>query len=232
MSISNTIESYRKRRKQLVPLLIGIVALLLVVIGVVVVVSSLGGGGLTTLFASDTPTPTNTFTPTNTVMPTDTPTITLTPTETPTATPSEPYQYVVQEGDNLYSIVEQKNLGDNGLILIYMLNPGIDPATGLISVGQTITLPPPNYPLPTSTPIPTGLVPGSRITYRVMPGDSFGSIANRFNSTVDAIVLANKATLPDGVDTVIYPGQLLLVPIDLVTPFPTTTPTLEATATP
>jgi LysM repeat protein len=72
------------------------------------------------------------------------------------------------------------------------------------------------------------LGPGSRIDYLVLPGDNPGSIANKFNSTVDAIVLANKAAMPDGAKSLIYPGQLLIVPINLVTPVPTK----AATATP
>ena len=48
-----------------------------------------------------------------------------------------------------------------------------------------------------------------------------GGIANKFNSTVDAIVLANKTVLKDGVSSILYPGELLIVPIDLVTPVPT-----------
>jgi LysM repeat protein len=236
MTIKDTIESYRKRRNQSMPLILGGVAILLVVVGVVIVVTSINGGGVAKLFATKTPTPTITPMPTNTLPPTDTPTITPTPTVTPTATPSSVYDYVVLEGDTLTSIVKAKNLGDNGLILIYILNPKIDPATGFITVGQTIQLPPPNYPLPTSTPLPTGLAPGAHITYRVMPGDSLGSIANKFNSTIDAIVLANKAALPDGAKSLIYPGQLLIVPINLVTPVPTkvatATPTPTVTATP
>jgi len=229
MTITNTIDSYRKRRKQRLPLILGGAAVLLVVVGIIIVVTSLNGGGIT-LFATKTPTPTITPSPTNTSVPSKTPTITPTPTETGTATPSAPYPYVIQEGDDLYTISQKKNLGDNGMILIYILNPLIDPATGFITVGQTIILPPPNYPLPTSTPIPTGLAPGSRITYRVMPGDSLTLIAIKLNSTVDAIVLANKIALPDGISTILSPGQLLVVPVNLVTPVPTVI--LTATATP
>jgi LysM repeat protein len=236
MTINETIESYRKRRNRLTPLILGGVAILLVIIGIVIVVTSLRGGGLTKLIATKTPTPTITPVPTNTPTLTETPTVTPTPTITPTATPSSVYDYVVQEGDTLTSIVIAKNLGDNGLILIYILNPEIDPATGFITVGQTIKLPPPNYPIPTSTPLPTGLPPGSRITYLVMPGDSLGSIANKLNSTIDAIVAANPTLLKDGAKSVIYPGEKLLVPINLVTPVPTkattATPTPTATAKP
>jgi len=229
MTITNTIDSYRKRRKQRLPLILGGAAVLLVVVGIIIVVTSLNGGGIT-LFTTKTPTPTITPSPTNTSVPSKTPTITPTPTETGTATPSAPYPYVIQEGDDLYTISQKKNLGDNGMILIYILNPLIDPASGFITVGQTIILPPPNYPLPTSTPIPTGLAPGFRITYRVMPGDNLTMIAFRLNSTVDAIVLANKIALPDGISTILSPGQLLVVPVNLVTPVPTVI--LTATATP
>jgi LysM repeat protein len=169
--------------------------------------------------------------PTDTPTITNTPTNTLTPTITSTATQSSVYDYVVKEGDTLTSIVKDQNLGDNGLILIYLLNPTIDPATGSITVGQTIKLPPPNYPMPTSTPIPTGLVPGTRINYTVMPGDSLGSIAAKFNSTVDAIVAANKTLLPKGTSTVIQPGWVLVVPINIATPVPTKATTATSTPT-
>lgn len=247
MTIKDTIESYRKRRNKLMPLILGGAAILLVVAGVVIVITSMNGGGIAKLFATKTPTPTITPTPTNTFTPTETPTITFTPTISSTGTPSGPYTYAVQEGDTLTDIIKAQGLGDspNAILLIYILNPynpddaqnpGIDPNTGNIFVGQTITLPNVGMELPTPTPLPTGLGPGSRITYRVMPGDSFGSIANQFNSTVDAIVRANQAALPDGIDTIIYPGQLLIVPINLVTPVPTkaatATPTPTATVTP
>jgi LysM repeat protein len=231
MTINKTIESYRKRRNQFTPLILGGLAVLLVIVGIIIVVTSMRGGGLAKLIATKTPTPTITPLPTDTPTLTTTSTITPTPTITPTATPSSVYDYIVQEGDNLYTIIEAKGLTVNDLILIYLLNPDIDPATGFITVGQTIKLPPPNYPLPTSTPIPTGLAPGSRITYLVMPGDSLGSIANQFNSTIEAIVAANKTLLEDGEDSIIYPGEQLLVPINLVTAVPTKSPTYTPTVT-
>lgn len=236
MTINDTIASYRKRRNRIMPLILGGLALLLVIVGVIIVVTSLRGGGLGKLIATKTPTPTITPLPTNTPTPTETATITFTPTITSTATPSSVYDYVVQEGDTLTSIIIAKGLSDTDLILIYILNPTIDPATGFITVGQTIKLPPPNYPMPTVTPLPTGLGPGSRIAYLVMPGDSLGSIANKFNSTIPAIVAANPKLLTDGDKSVIYPGEQLTIPINLVTAVPTkattSTPTPTATAKP
>jgi LysM repeat protein len=243
MTIKNTIDTYRKRRNQLSPLVIGIGAILLVVIGVVIVVLALGGskGGGWNPFASKTPTPTITFTPTNTPLPTDTATITLTPTETFTATPSAPYFYTVQQGDTLSKIVQDHNLGDNGILLILLLNPynpkdlvtpGINPNTDAIVVGQKITLPPPGMPLPTATPWPANAPAGTKMNYFVLPGDNLGNIANKMHSTVDAIIAANKTLLAKGVTTTIYPGWILVVPVNLVTPIPPTrtiTPTHTAT---
>jgi LysM repeat protein len=231
MTINNTIESYRKRRNRLTPLLLGGLAILFLIAAIYFLWTWRGGGFKPR--ATQTPTPTITLMPTDTPTLTNTPTITPTPTITSTATQSSIYDYIVKEGDTLTSIVNDQNLGENGLNLIYMLNPTIDPLTAAITVGQTIKLPPPNYPMPTSTPLPTGLVPGTRINYTVMPGDSLGSVAIKFNSTVDAIVAANKTLLPDGTSTVIQPGWVLVVPINLVTPVPTkaTTPTPTPTAT-
>ena len=248
MTVNDTIESYRKRRNQLTPLILGSVAVLLVIVGIIIVVTSLHGGGLAKLLATKTPTPTITPTVTDTQLPTDTVTITPSPTVTATGTPSAPQNYIIQEGDNLTTIVKDHNLGSNGLILIYMLNPftkdpvtgattGIDPANAdLITVGQTIIIPNPGMQLPTPSPIPTNLFyTGSRITYQVLPGDSLAAIAIKFNSTVAGIVLANQATMKtNGANTVIYQGELIVVPMNLVTPFPTraVTATPRPTATP
>jgi LysM repeat protein len=230
MTITNTIDSYRKRRKQQLPLILGGAALLLVVVGIIIVVISLSRGSLT-IFATKTPTTTITPSPTSTPTFTKTATITLTPTITATPTASAIYSYVVKEGDYLTTIIQSQGLADtqNALIIIFMLNPSIDPTTGNITVGQTILLPPPNYPLPTSTPIPTGLASGARITYRILPGDSLNGIAAQFHSTVADILLLNKALLTNGEASIIYPGQLLVVRINLVTPVPTANPTASST---
>ena len=230
MTISNTIDSYRKRRKQPLPLILGAAAILLVVIGIVIVWMSLRNGGLT-LFPTKTPTLTITPRPTNTLTPTLTATITPTPTITSTPTASAIYPYVVNEGEYLGTIIEKQGLADtaNALIIIYMLNPSINPATGNINVGQTILLPPPNYPLPTSTPLPTGLAPGSKITYRILPGDTLGKIASQFNSTPADIMLLNAKMFANGEASIIYPGELMLLRANLVTPVPTALPIATAT---
>lgn len=252
--IQSSLDAYRKKRKQAGPIFIGALSGLLILAGIVIIVLSLSGAGQPAAsdqtpkprwnpFASDTPTPTETPTPTATFTPTDTPTITPTPTETPTPTPDKPYLYKVQEGDTLYGIIEAKGLGAEGLILIYILNPysvdpktkqetGINPMTGIIYPGQEIWLPYPGMPLPTPTPWPADAPPGTRITYMVLPGDTLGTIARKCNSTVEAIVRANRDILKEGEKTVIYPGWLLVVPVNLVAPAATSTPTPTATPTP
>jgi D-gamma-glutamyl-meso-diaminopimelic acid endopeptidase CwlS len=225
MTINNTIDSYRKRRNRQLPIILVGLVVLLVVVGIIFLVVYLGGGG-STLFATKTPTPTTTFTPTNTWVPTSTATITETPTITNTPTQSAPYNYTVKSGDTLTSIIESQALGDNAIINILILNPNIN--LDLIKVGDVIILPAPNSPLLTPTPLPTGLLAGTRISYLVMPGDNLGLIAAKYNSTVDAIVKANKTLL--GTSTVIHPGWTLLVPINIATPVPTRK--TQATSTP
>ncbi|MEO0248564.1 MAG: hypothetical protein ABIN58_03260, partial [candidate division WOR-3 bacterium] len=103
MTVSDTIEAYRKRRRQFLPLLLGMLILILLVVGVVLIARFLQGGGLKVLNTPTAP-PTDTLVPTDTPTLTYTPTVTFTPTITLTPTPSTPYPYVVQEGDTLTSI--------------------------------------------------------------------------------------------------------------------------------
>ena len=99
------------------------------------------------------------------------------------------------------------------------LNPSIDPTTLIIYVGQKILVPPPNMQLPTATTVSTLVPPGTLISYTVLPGDTLGAIAIRFNSTVAAIVKENK--LANAND--IYAGQILKIPVNIATPVPTAT---------
>jgi LysM repeat protein len=241
-STRSVIENYRKRRQKNQAFIVWGGAVLLILIGVILLVVWITGPSkpLNTYFATETPTPTLTFTPTSTPVPTETPTVTSTFTETPTPTKSAPYTYVVQEGDFLATIVEQENLGDNGIALILLLNPydeneltGIDPTTQIVYPGQEILLPYPGMPLPTATPIPIDLGSGTIITYTVQAGDTLAGIASIFNSTVDDIIEENELEDPNA----IFVGQQLDIPVNLVTATatfpPTSTPiTPSATATP
>jgi LysM repeat protein len=210
--------------------MIYIIAGLLILGGVILLVVWLTGPSkpLSSIFATETPTPTLTFTPTNTSTPTETPTATATFTITPTATFSTPFNYTVEAGDSLFSIVEKFNLGDDGIALIFLLNPynsetfvGIDPSTGNIIPGEVILLPYPGMPLPTATPIPSDLARGTKIDYTVQAGDTLAGIAAKFNSTEEAIITENSITDPNA----LFVGQLLVVPVNLVTATPTRPPT-------
>jgi len=225
-SSSNLLNSYRKRRLQKGPFLVyGAVAL--VIIGAIMLVVWLASPGkpLGTLFATDTPTPTLTFTPTNTPTPTTTATITFTPTITQTSTPSAPFPYTIQEGDSLESIAQKFNLGDDGSLIIYYANQEVMEANnGVIFVGQTITIPPPGSTLPTTTPIPANLPRGTKIEYRVLPGDTLAGIAVKFNSITENIIEENNIEDANALQV----GQTLQIPVNLVT----ATATLPASSTP
>ena len=222
---SNMLNSYKKRNQRGPFLVYGAVAL--VVIGIIMLIVWLASPGkpLGAMFATDTPTPTLTFTPTTTSTPTLTPTETATPTVTVTSTPSEPFPYVIQEGDSLDAISQRYNLGPDGVLLIYYQNQeAMEANNGVIFVGQTITIPPPGSVLPTTTPIPADLPSGRLIEYRVLPGDTLAGIAVIFNSITENIMEENAIEDANALAV----GQILQIPVNLVTP----TATLPATSTP
>lgn len=231
-SPSNMLHSYRKRKRLQGPVLIYGAAALLVIAGLAMLIiwMSQPMRPLNLLLATDTPTPTITPSATSTMTATVTPTVTSTSTMTLTPTAAAPFSYTVQEGEYLQAIIEKFGLGDDGLPLILLLNPyssegatnSIDPATQIVYPGQTITLPNPGMPLPTATPFPVDLPRGTKINYTVQTGDSLGGIASRFNSTVEEIVKLNN--LGDATAT-IFVGQILVIPVNLVTPTATRPPT-------
>jgi uncharacterized protein YkwD len=223
---SNTINSFRKKRQQQGQLLMyGAIAL--VVLGLILLIYWLTRPEmpLGQYFATDTPTATMTSTPTNTATATLTSTITETPTVTLTVTPSEPFPYTIQEGDSLEALAQRFNLGPDGAQLIYFQNLALMEAnSGFIRVGDTIEIPLPGAVLPTSTPIPPNLRPGTLVEHRVLPGETLAGIAFRFNSIAENIMEENGITDANSLQA----GQILQIPVNLVTP----TPTLPATSTP
>jgi LysM repeat protein len=76
-------------------------------------------------------------------------------------------------------------------------------------------------PVPTPTPIPTDLRPGTELSYFVQAGDTLAGIAAVFNSTMDAIIEANSLEDPNA----IFVGQELLIPANIVTATATRPPT-------
>ena len=223
---SNTINSFRKRRQLRGPVLMyGAIALVVLGFILLVVWLTRPGQPLGQYFATDTPTATLTSTPTNTSTPTATPTITETSTITVTATPSEPFDYVIQEGDSLDALAQRFNLGPDGVLLIYYQNQAqMEANGGVIFVGQTIKIPLPGTVLPTTTPLPPNLGRGTKVEYRVLPGDTLAGIAVRFNSLPDEIIKENNIEDPNALQA----GEILQIPVNLVT----ATATLPSTSTP
>jgi len=186
---------------------------------------SAGGLGSFAIFASDTPTPTITQTASNTPTITTTPTITGTHTLEPSATASVPFLYTVALDDTLSSIAERF---DVEFIIIMALN-GLN-NNSVLFVGQDLIIPDPNTGLPNPTALPGGLPRGAEIDYLVLPGDTLASIAAQFLSTEEEIIDANELENSN----LIFVGQLLKVPINLITPAPGPSPTPigSASATP
>lgn len=224
-----SIGSYRKRNRGRQNAIV-IAAGVLLVGGIALLIywMTLPGKPINLMLATETPTPTSTFTPTSTNTPTVTSTETPSPTITFTPTFSAPFTYTIQDGDSLAVIAEKFVLGDDAIPLILLLNPfnsetgvGIDPVTQIVIPGQVILLPNPDMQLPTATSIPSDLRSGTLIPYTVQSGDSLGAIADLFNSTIDAIIEENSIENPNA----LFVGQVLQIPVNLVTPTATRPPT-------
>jgi len=234
----NVISSYRKKQK-LGPYILGGVAILLAIAGIVLLIVYLVGGGdgpRISLFSSKTPTPTETATPTPvtpTATATMTATVTNTPTITPTSTPNAPFEYEVQEGDNCTTIAEEFDVDIEVLMVLNNLT-----SSCFITPGETILIPAPGQVLPTATPLPSDIAVGTLIEYTIRQNDSLYGLALQFNSTIERIIEeTNDYRRDNDLDEIednndLFVGDILIIPVNIVTPVPTATNTRTLTSTP
>ncbi len=113
--------------------------------------------------------------------------------------------YTVQPGDTLYAIARRFNVSVDAVKQANNL------VTDIISIGQRLIIP--------------GLAPPPlvTVTYIVQPGDTLYSIARAYDTTVEAIMVANNLTT-----TALSIGQTLKIP----TPEPPITEPIEPTPPP
>lgn len=220
-SAQDVISQYKKKQ-QWGPFVFGAIVVLLVVVGLFMVIYSLTsnpGQPLLPFLASKTPTPTNTNTPTPitpTLTFTNTATETVTPTITLTPTASGPFEVVVADGDTCYSLAQKY---ETDLQVLITLNQATYGANCIISAGAKILIPPPGAKMPTATPVDlTKLSKGSIYKgYIIQSGDTLGTIAEAFNSTVEAIKKQNDIEDENSIQL----GQSIDIPVNIATPIPT-----------
>ncbi|MFC4604884.1 LysM peptidoglycan-binding domain-containing protein [Rhodococcus kronopolitis] len=117
----------------------------------------------------------------------------------PTTPPSNAGSYTVAPGDTLSGIAAR-----HGIPLGALLQANGLTVDSVIQPGQVLDVSGRPGPDPVN-PAPT---PGTT-TYTVQPGDGLSDVALRFGGDLGEILRLNGFT---AVDTVIYPGQVLIVP--------------------
>ena len=122
-----------------------------------------------------------------------------TPVPLPTASANGVIRHRVQEGETLVSIATRYGVS------VEEIQAANNLADALIRIGDELIVP---VAIPASAEA-SGSTVESRFEYRVQPGDTIISIANRFGSTVEEIVIANSLTAND----FIRPGDLLMIPV-------------------
>lgn len=103
----------------------------------------------------------------------------------------------IRPGDTLFGLARRYNTTVQAIINV---NPGINPNT--LPVGELICIPNPTPGRPFPEACPNGT------PYVIKPGDTFFSIARRFNVSVDALLAANPGANPDR----LLIGQQICVP--------------------
>ena len=136
---------------------------------------------------------------------------------TNSAAPIDARRYTVSSGDTLGSIARRQGTTVADLKAINNLR------SDLVRVGDTLLIPAampsataavtPNLTLPTSTsdsaPAPVAATAGGKsLQHTVMPGETLGGIARRYNVKVSAIAMANNIADP----TKMRAGQSLTIP--------------------
>lgn len=109
--------------------------------------------------------------------------------------------YTIRAGDTLYSLARRYN---TTVEAIMRANPGLDPMS--LQVGRIICIPVPPTP---------GHCPGG-FQYQIVAGDTFYSLARRFNTTVEALMAANPGVDPNR----LMIGQVICIPVAPTPPCP------------
>lgn len=120
--------------------------------------------------------------------------------------PMGSFPYTIKSGDTLYELARR-----NGTTVqaITSINPGINPNN--LRIGQVVCIPGAVPPQP--IPCPNGFY------YTIRQGDSFYSIAQRYNISVQELMRANPGINPNNLQI----GQAICIPRG-VTPQPTPCP--------
>jgi len=167
--------------------------------------------------------------------PTVTPTATTTPTLPPTATPvpsptnspspvpsPTPIIHIVQSGETIVYIASYYGITPETVMKANRLD---EASARLLRPGQELLIPSTG---PVGGPIPGSTQQPPQVIYEVQSGETLSSIADQYDTTVEAILAANRLDSPD----LIYEGQELIIPLMPPTATPTLTPTPTPTATP
>ncbi len=112
----------------------------------------------------------------------------------PVTCPPNSRQYTIRSGDTLFALANRFNTTVDAILQI---NPGIDP--NALRVGQIICIP---------TAEPPDECPANTRPYTIRSGDTLFALANRFNTTVEAIVDANPGIDPNNLQI----GQVICIP--------------------
>ncbi|MDD4517524.1 MAG: LysM domain-containing protein [Limnochordia bacterium] len=116
----------------------------------------------------------------------------------PPVCPSGTFAYTVVPGDTLFFIAQRFGTTVNAILAV---NPQIT-NPNLIFPGQVICI-------PSAGPPPPPVCPAGTFAYTVVPGDTLFFIAQRFGTTVNAILAVNpQITNP----SLIFPGQVICIP--------------------
>ncbi len=135
--------------------------------------------------------------------------------------------YTIKSGDTFVKIAAANNISVDQL---RKANPGVDP--NRLQIGQTICVPKGERPTPGPSPTPgPGACPTGTTPYMVKAGDNFYALAQRFNTTVDAITKANPGVNPNALrigERICIPGSSAPPPGPKVCPSGTFTYTVKA----
>lgn len=129
-------------------------------------------------------------------------------------TASHPATHTVVKGDTVWGIAKKHGLGTSDIISWNDLG-----ASAMIQPGQVLRLTAPGGAKKPPRSAPT--LPAKAIKHTVVAGDTISRIAKKHGSTISRILTANSLTRA----SIIYPGQVLLVPVANSSPAPAGTPT-------